>query len=515
VTLLVLASPAVATPLGELLDRVRASLSAPTPVGSVAALRIQTEVESGGRVVGSVETLARREPRALLEILDLSGVRRTITLLDDRVWIEDANGAVREATGDELVDARLSHALLFHTYLDGDAGDLRVVAAADGSLELRAAGDDDAPPRVLTFAPDAADGRWLPAAFRQRQHGVEIVTTFADWRPVSGILFPFRSEQSTGDPRFDLTLRTTACDVLEGLPDGAIAPPAERASDLVISDADSAAAISVELVENLVLVAAEVNGVRGDFLLDTGAGATVLDAGFAAELGLAARGIMEARGTGGSEPASFVDVEELRLPGARLGPQTVVSLPLAGLTDALGRPIAGILGWDFLSRFAVEIDYARARLALAPPGSYRPPPDAVRVPLRIEMNVPRAEGILDGEHRGSFLVDTGNGRGLLLHSPFVRAHGYDARESRPARDVAGVGGRKPMRSIVVDSLALGDAVFRAVPAVFAESDDGIVAIDEAIGNVGGALFRGGLLAFDYREESLWIRPPSSASASER
>ena len=62
---------------------------------------------------------------------------------------------------------------------------------------------------------------------------------------------------------------------------------------------------------------------------------------------------------------------------------------------------------------------------------------------------------------------------------------------------------------------LGDAEFRDVPAFISDSDDGIVAIDEAIGNVGGALFEGSVVAFDYSEESLWILPPSSASASGR
>jgi hypothetical protein len=72
-----------------------------------------------------------------------------------------------------------------------------------------------------------------------------------------------------------------------------------------------------------------------------------------------------------------------------------------------------------------------------------------------------------------------------------------------------------MDRITVRSLALGDAEFRDVPAFISDSDDGIVAIDEAIGNVGGALFEGSVVAVDYSEESLWILPPSSASASGR
>ncbi|MGH2570788.1 MAG: aspartyl protease family protein, partial [bacterium] len=447
---------------------------------------------------------------------EMAGVRRELTVLEDRVWMKDPNGAVREATGDEIVDAHLSHALLFHEYLDGSGAGLEVRLGADQDLELRDATDPASPPRTLSLAEVAADPPLLlPRAFRQRDHGVTVETTFEDWRVVNGVRFPFVSKQSTGDPRFDLTLRTTACEVLDELPAGAIVPPAADPPDFEIVDSDSAGAIVVELLDHLVLVTAEVNGVPGAFLLDTGAGATVLHSGFAAQLGLSPRGVMEARGAGGSETAAFVDASTLRLPGVVLRDQTIVAIGLDGVAEALGRPIAGILGWDFLSRFAVEIDYAHAKLALAPSGEYEPRPGAVRVPLRIEMNVPRVEGTLDGEHRGSFLVDTGNARGLLLHSPFVRAHGYGDGAPDAEVDVTGVGGSTRMDRITVRSLALGGAEFRDVPAFISDSDEGIVAIDEAIGNVGGALFERSVLAFDYSEESLWILPPSSASASGR
>lgn len=483
---------------------------------AVRALRIEATIEMGGEVVGRVETVARREPRAMREVLEMAGVRRELTLLLQRAWTKDTNGAVREATGDEIVDARIAHALLFHAYLDGSAADLDVRLGRDDDVELRDAADPEGPPRTLAFAsPDREPLLELPSAFRQRDHGVTVVTTWEDWRVVEGVRFPFVSRQSTGDPRFDLTLRATACEILDELPQGAIAPPVPDAADFEITDADSAGAIAVEIVDHLVLVTARVNGVPGPFLVDTGAGANVLDSGFAAELGLAARGVMEARGAGGSEPAAFVDVESLRLPGVVLHGQTIVAIGLDTVAGALGRPIAGILGWDFLSRFAVEIDYARGTLGLRRSGQYEPPPGAERVALRIEMNVPRVEATLDGEHRGSFLVDTGNGRGLLLHSPFVRAHGYGPDASSGAADVAGVGGRTRMDRITVRSLALGGARFRDVPAFVSDSEEGIVAIDEAIGNIGGALFEGSVLAFDYSEGSLWILSPSSASASGR
>jgi predicted aspartyl protease len=498
-----------------LLDEMARSLSATRDVREVRALRVEATVEVGGQSVGRVVTIARRDPRALSEVLDMAGIRQSLTLLGDEVWIRDANGTTRRASGDEVITARLAHTLLFHTYLDGDSDELELRPASDG-LEFRSPPGDSTRPRGLRIERVETDGGslLLPREWSQRQHGIDVVTTFEDWRPVDGIRFPLISKQSTGDPRFDMTLRTDVCEVLDELPED-IAIPVSSEPDFEMTDADSAADIPLELVRNLALLPVRVNGRTGSFLLDTGAGATVIDASFAESLDLSVRGVLEARGAGGSEPGSFVNVESLRLPGVVLRGQTLVALSLDAISKALGRSISGILGYDFLSRFAVEIDYGQARLALAPSGGYDAPDEAVRVRLRIESNVPRVEGRLEGKHQGSFLIDTGNSRGLLIHSPFARAHGFDDRPSRGDADVSGIGGRESMREISVRSLTLGDTVFHDVRAFVSDSAEGIVAIDEAIGNVGGALFAGGVLAFDYRAESLWIQSPSSASASDR
>jgi hypothetical protein len=181
---------------------------------------------------------------------------------------------------------------------------------------------------------------------------------------------------------------------------------------------------------------------------------------------------------------------------------------------ALGRDVDGVLGYDFLSRFAVRLDYPAARLGLWPSGAYPADPRAVRVPLRIESNVPRVDGVLNGTHRGSFLVDTGNSSPLLLHSPFVREHGLEG-DGGGTVQVSGVGGREPMESVPVDSLRIGDRVFREVTALLARAESGAVALHGPIGNVGGALFADCVLAFDYSAASLWIAPATAASASPR
>jgi predicted aspartyl protease len=501
----VLGTAAFAADTDDALARLRAAVAAGRDPAALVAHRSAATVHMGGEEVGRVETIALRSPRRLRELSVIAGVRQVVTLLGDDGWLEDTNGAVRPLTGDELSGARIAHSLLFHSYLDGSGEDLLVEVEGD-SITLR--------PRDGTGEALLALGEGSrPVWFERTMSGTRARTTFSDWRPADGVLWPFASTQTTGDPRFDLTLTTTEASYPEALPEAAIpAPVAGPACDFAVTDVDSARAIAFEPVGALIILPVLVGECAGRFLLDTGAGATVLDEAFARSLGLQPRGAMEARGAGGSRTARFVDVERLALPGIEISRQTVVTVPLDDVEAALGTRIDGILGYDFLSRFAVEIDYALQRLALFPSGGYVPRGGAARCPLRIEANVPRLEGRLDGEHAGSFVLDTGNAYALLLHAPFVRRHGLGLGQGEDLT-ITGVGGEEAMRRARVDSLAFGDAVFRDVPALLATSESGAIALEESIGNVGGALFRDSVLAFDYGAGALWIAPSASAASA--
>jgi hypothetical protein len=457
-----------------------------------------------------VETLASREPRAMREVLELAGTRQLTTLLGNEGWIEDANGQVRAATGDELVSLVFAHHLFFHRYLEG--------ASREFDLERRGT------ERTFVFRPHpqglertlVIGDDSLPWELRQWNHGVEVVTTFGDWRSIEGVLFPHRAVQRTGDPRFDITITTTKIELFPALAEGAISRPAPRiAEDFRFVDTERAANIPFEALGNLVLVKLEVNGVHDAvFLLDTGAGATVVSEALVRRAGLPTRGRLEGRGAGGSAPAAYVEIERLALPGVELEHQTLVALSLETISEMLDRPIEGILGYDFLSRFAVEIDYPQDLLGIHPAGAYVPPEAAVRLPLRVESNVPRVEAVLEEETRGSFLFDTGNNHGLLLHAPFVRERGLHERDGQPS-SLAGIAGTESVSAIPIRSLKLGSLEYHDLTALVSTAEQGVSAIGEAIGNIGGALFQDETIAIDYSEGALWIVPATSPSASPR
>jgi predicted aspartyl protease len=502
----------VAAPAGTL-DDLRRALFPGAPDGAPAAIRTTARVESGGRVIGTVTTVARRDPPAIREILELGPVRQVATLLGNEAWFEDANGKVRAATGDELATYRLSHALLFHAYLDGDPAPFRREVAAE---EIRFVPAGAGAARTLDLARDA-DGRLLPVRLHQRQQGTPVVTTFEDWRVVDGIRFPFRSVQDSGDPRFDLILTATDVAFPPALRPGEIPVPGpgHAPDDVRILDPARAESIPLRRLGALVAVPVELpDGTEAPFLLDTGAGATVLDRAVAERLGLEVHGTLEARGAGGSEAGGYVRLASLGLPGVAIRDQMVATLGLDALGEVLGVRIDGILGYDFLSRFTIRIDYPRARLGLFPPGT-APPPGARRAPLRVEANVPRLDGVLDGEHHGSFVLDLGNASALVLHPGFARRAGYLGRATGTRTPITGIGGARDVRSVRIESLVLGGIEFRDISAVVPMDDGGALALDESIGNAGAGLFTDAVVWLDYDAESFWVLDSTADSASAR
>src|SRR6185503_2913426 len=111
------------------------------------------------------------------------------------------------------------------------------------------------------------------------------------------------------------------------------------------------------------------------------------------------KGTIEAMGAGaGTLQATFLSGIGFELPGARVTDQTVVAVPLGGLTPHEGRLIEGILGYDFMSRFVVDVDYANRKIRLYDPASWVYEGEGDRIPISLLANIPHARAaVADGD----------------------------------------------------------------------------------------------------------------------
>jgi len=119
-------------------------------------------------------------------------------------------------------------------------------------------------------------------------------------------------------------------------------------------------------VKPLVLVPAFVNG-RGpyEFVLDTGASATVLSPELASVLRLETTAAEPMTGAGGMLQATLGRVGSLTVGNGALQDVAVMVADFLGeLGRVVGTPLDGILGYNFLRHFRVTLDYPSGTLWL-------------------------------------------------------------------------------------------------------------------------------------------------------
>src|SRR6202140_4370527 len=108
----------------------------------------------------------------------------------------------------------------------------------------------------------------------------------------------------------------------------------------------------------LILLPVQVNGGGPfDFILDTGAGTSLLSSDLAKQLGVKIIGSKEGQSAGGKVSVSLAKVDSLAVGKAKLDDVDVGIVDLGQIGKTIGARIDGDLGHNFLKYFRITIDY--------------------------------------------------------------------------------------------------------------------------------------------------------------
>ena len=108
----------------------------------------------------------------------------------------------------------------------------------------------------------------------------------------------------------------------------------------------------------LILLPTRVNGAGPfDFILDTGAGTSLLSAELAQQLNIKILGTKEGQSAGGKISVSLAKVDSLALGQAKIEDVEVGIVDLGHIAKTIGTKIDGDVGYNFLKHFRVTIDY--------------------------------------------------------------------------------------------------------------------------------------------------------------
>jgi len=99
----------------------------------------------------------------------------------------------------------------------------------------------------------------------------------------------------------------------------------------------------------------------------TNASITAIDERFVKELGLRTSDTVKGSGTGGSFTGTYVETSTLSIGGINIPNQPLAALKM---NAPPGFDFDGIIGYDFIKAFVIEIDYEKETLTLNEPGRF-------------------------------------------------------------------------------------------------------------------------------------------------
>lgn len=210
-----------------------------------------------------------------------------------------------------------------------------------------------------------------------------------------------------------------------------------------------------------------MNARTAHFLVDTGAGETIVDPAFAASVGARTFG-PDSGAYAGGKVGSF---EHATVDSLELGGAVVRSVPvhLQGTTAyapaAGGRAVSGILGTGVLSRFRATLDFAAQALELQAPGAGRA--EGVGLPFwLLGDHFVTTTGAVGGGAESLLVFDTGLAMpgGALVPSASLLEEAGILPAGTPVTGVGG-GGAVTVTPFLLERLTVGPLVRENVLAV--------------------------------------------------
>lgn len=496
-----------------LLDRWADAIGGRDRLAEIRSEHTRSAIEVGG-MTGTAENWTTIEGKAR-ETFDLGGIYKMLTVYDGtQGWRVDHNGKLQEIQGVALQDRITSSYLSSYSQFFPE----RMPGSIEEAIE-----DSSGTNWLVKISPEGGGEvavaldkvTSLPSYYIEVEDDRLRHIYLSDWREVDGIKIPFQVRQSTGDPRYDVLISVQEVDFNPDLAAISFDKPEEKADDFRFTNGSPALNIPFELVNNHIYVKATVNGHENlDMIFDTGAGATVLNADYTDSLGIETQGRFEGRGTGEkSADVSVIKDCTLALPGVELWDQTMMAISLGALEPYEGQPIHGIIGYDLISRFIVEIDYEHSVINLYNAKTYVYSGEGDRLPIVLEHNTPRVSARIRIDSADTveahFSLDTGARSALHLSSPYCEQHRLADRVKVVEGGYgAGVGGETRQSVGRIPTLFFGKYTLSDVVAGFSRAQHGAMASHESDGLLGGDILRRFTVILDYDRLEMILEPNS-------
>ncbi|HYF32365.1 MAG TPA: aspartyl protease family protein [Chitinophagaceae bacterium] len=245
------------------------------------------------------------------------------------------------------------------------------------------------------------------------------------------------------------------------------------------------------------------------FILDTGSGGISLDSATCDRLNIISEpSDRTIRGIAGIRTVRFVYNQQLHLQGLSVDSLNFHVNDYEILTAAYGEQIDGIIGYSFLSRYIVKIDYDSSRIHVYSKGSMKYPRGGFLLrPILSTLPVQVARLRDNREIQTRFYFDTGAGLCLLLSTEFVEDSSLLMAKKKPVLTQGeGLGGKMEMKLTTIKDFRLGPYRFKKVPTYIFDDVYNVTAYPYLGGLIGNDILRRFNVILNYDRRDIYLLP---------
>lgn len=268
------------------------------------------------------------------------------------------------------------------------------------------------------------------------------------------------------------------------------------------SNAAHSVTMPLDIDNNIIRMKVRINGSRElTMIFDTGASMTGIDEHFVKELGLTlGEEKLNGKGIGGTFTGGYVRSSILSAGGVSIDNQPLAIFKIA---SPPGFDFDGIIGYDFISAFVVEIDYQKKALTLNDPKTYVYRGKGNVVPLDLKgRKTPLVASIFNIRGHSPVAarieLDSGFDGAFQLNSPLVKKQDL-LRLFQTSKDQISHGAAGEDRNMIVTipSVRFGRIKITKPFAALSLADKGAGASTDSEGLIGGEVLRRFKVIIDY------------------
>lgn len=268
-----------------------------------------------------------------------------------------------------------------------------------------------------------------------------------------------------------------------------------------------------QLNGGVILIQARFNKISQplNFILDSGSGAISLDSATTVEFNIPHKPSGKSiNGIAGISDVDYAQNNQLTFPGLVIDSLDFYINNYDILSSVYGEKIDGIIGYSFLSRYIVKINFDSLVIEVYSPGVIHYPPNGFLLhPLFTALPI---EPLTIKDQRtvsANFYLDTGAGLCFLMSKQFQDDSLVLKKQRKPVSiQVQGLGGKKEMLLTIIKEVQIGPYKFRKVPTNILDDEYNATSYPFLGGLIGNDLLRRFNIVLNYSKREIHLLPNS-------